>query len=340
MMSWQAWMLRPLPAATSQGGNRADLDVAKPNGLFAFVLYISLMGLWAMRRRRLRECVLRRMSGCMCVVLLLPCAYGFGALWLLYAGSLWPMFPSFVCVLWKMLSIWAQTPRLVSSAEATCARGSCMMQTRRCVPKVRPWNISGVRGRRRKKQLRWILCKICNRTERDSKCQKCLGWLMLCLRMVTSMLRVWQWVWQNHWFLRMVVFAWLWVCHGQDPEYGFLAAIALFCTIGNLHCSWCRTISFVTCWLGCPSHGIREACICALLVPFAPKPFPQVEVRKATVRDREIECLRWRCRNTQLPEAHLDLFLSHGMVASAKCHTLEMKTMTTAERKALKESDC
>ena len=61
-------------------------------------------------------------------------------------------------------------------------------------------------------------------------------------------------------------------------------------------------------------------------------------MRKATVRDREIECLRWRCRNTQLPEAHLDLFLSHGMVASAKCHTLETKTMTTAERKALKEA--
>jgi hypothetical protein len=116
-------MLRLPAAAICQRANRADLDVAKPSGLFAFVLYISLMCLWAVQRKRLRGCVVRRMSGCICVVLLLPCAYGFGRLWLLYAGSLWPMFPSFVCVLRKMLSSGAQTPRLVFAAGATCAQG-------------------------------------------------------------------------------------------------------------------------------------------------------------------------------------------------------------------------
>ena len=46
---------------------KPDLGVAKPTGLFAFGLCLSLMALWNIRCKQLRLCVLQRASGCVCV---------------------------------------------------------------------------------------------------------------------------------------------------------------------------------------------------------------------------------------------------------------------------------
>ena len=148
---------------------------------------------------------------------------------------------------------------------------------------------------------------------------------------------LWEQVWSDCWYLRLFAFAVVWLYCGEDEEHCVLAALPLMCTIGNLHCTWCRAFSFVTYWLVCPRHGLLCASICAVWFPFAPKAkFPMFEVRQGSGRQKEGWCLRWRCRNADMLKAHADVFCSHGMAVDGNCHTLETRSMTTAECEALK----
>ena len=63
-------------------GNARNQDVAKPTGLFAFLLYMCCMALWSLRMKSFRRKWLQRNNICISAVLLLPCMYGMAlSLW-------------------------------------------------------------------------------------------------------------------------------------------------------------------------------------------------------------------------------------------------------------------
>ena len=131
-------------------------DVAKPMALFAFVLCMCCMALWSVRKRSFRSKSLRRMSLCMCIGLVAPCVYGM-------ALSLWHL--RWVCML-AVLVAYNMSPGTVlkdqrrNSFEAEkayrpVATGSAVAS------KLKPWNISGVKGRQKKKLVRLMFCPMC-----------------------------------------------------------------------------------------------------------------------------------------------------------------------------------
>ena len=326
---------------------KSDLGVAKPTGLFAFGLCLSLMALWNIRCKQLRLCVLQRASGCVCALLLLPCVYGFSGVWLHCIGSGWSTLPSFWWLLKKSACGLLQAKFWIQLRWPQRKKADMEKRLKSRGPRVTPWNIRGVHGRQKKKHIRLIFCQML----RPFCKTDCLTWAM-CVRrviacalgrflcsaqVVVSVLLMWQHVWQEYLHIRVWAFVCLWLQHGEDAKCGVFAVMALLCTIVNLHCTWCRTLSFATCWLLCPNHGIIWACLCAFFAPFAPPKtsFPAVEMRKASGRQKGDVCLRWRCRSVHLLETHAELFESLGMAVGGSCHTLETKAMSTDEGTAL-----
>ena len=115
--------------------------VAKPTGLFAFLLYMCCMGLWSLRMKSLRRQSLQRSIFCISAVLLFPCMYGM-------ALSLWHFY--FVWMLGASVSYAASKRMLthqmcdrVAAVEPTCASSGFR--------KPKPWNISCIKGRKNKK---------------------------------------------------------------------------------------------------------------------------------------------------------------------------------------------
>ena len=122
-------------------GNARNQDVAKPTGLFAFLLYMCCMGLWSLRMKSLRRQSLQRSHFCISAVLLFPCMYGM-------ALSLWHFY--FVWMLGASVS-YAASKRMLThqmcdraaAVEPTCASSGFR--------KPKPWNISCIKGRKNKK---------------------------------------------------------------------------------------------------------------------------------------------------------------------------------------------
>ena len=122
-------------------GNARNQDVAKPTGLFAFLLYMCCMALWSLRMKSFRRKWLQRNNICISVVLLLPCMYGL-------ALSLW----NFNCVWMLGVSVsYAASKRIATHHR--CDRGGAVEPP--CaglrVRKPKPWNISCIKGRKDKK---------------------------------------------------------------------------------------------------------------------------------------------------------------------------------------------
>ena len=306
--------------------------VVKPTGLCAVLLYMYCMGLWSLRMKSLRRQSLQRSIFCISAVLLFPCMYGM-------ALSLWHFY--FVWMLGASVSYAASKRMLthqmcdrVAAVEPTCASSGFR--------KPKPWNISCIKGRKNKKMMRMMFCSIFRPVSCKIRIQE--GWHYVCsvvlagaLRMCSGLL-VWQHVWQEYRLVRLLLFALFWLLCGGNSEYGRLSVVCLLCTLGNLHCSWCKMLSFATCWLVCPSHNATVAAVFAILVPFAPRlVFPMLEIRNSASRQKEAKCLRWRCRNTEMLRTHAELFKGHGMDPGASCHTLETKPLSAEECEALKE---
>ena len=279
-------------------GNARNQDVAKPTGLFAFLLYMCCMGLWSLRMKSLRRQSLQRSHFCISAVLLFPCMYGM-------ALSLWHFY--FVWMLGASVS-YAASKRMLThqmcdraaAVEPTCASSGFR--------KPKPWNISCIKGRKNKKMMRMMFCSIFRPVSCKIRIQE--GWHYVCSVVLAGVLRmcsglpVWQHVWQEYRLVRLLLFALFWLLCGGNTEYGRLSVVCLLCTLGNLHCSWCKMLSFAPCWLVCPSHNATVAAVFAMLVPFAPRlVFPMLEIRNSASRQKEAKCLRWRCRNRNVAHA-------------------------------------
>ena len=208
--------------------------------------------------------------------------------------------------------------------------------------KLKPWDISCVKGRQNKKLVRWMFCRMCRKVPEKNCIKEALqhSCSVLCqvVMCVSSALCVWQNVWKHHRSVRVVAFSLFWLLSGGDREYGCLSTACILCTLCNLHCTWCRMLSFVTCCLACPSHNVTVAACFAMFVPFAPRVvFPQLEIRSSGNKQKAGNCVRWRCRNRDMLSSHADLFKGHGMDPEADCHTLETKAMSAEECKRHKD---
>ena len=208
--------------------------------------------------------------------------------------------------------------------------------------KLKPWNISCIKGRQNKKLARLMFCRMCRKVNCKISTKEGLrhGYNVVCevVTCVSSAFCVWQNVWKDHWVVRVVLFSLFWLLRGGDTEYGCLSTACILCTLCNLHCTWCRMLSFVTCCLACPSHNVTVAARFAMLVPFAPRVvFPALEIRASGSRQKAAKCIRWRCRNRDMLSSHADLFKGHGMDPQADCHTLETKAMSSEECQRHKE---
>ena len=306
-------------------------------GLFAFVLCMCCMALWSVRKRSFRSKSLRRMTLCMCIGLVAPCLYGM-ALSLLHLCWVSKLA---VLVAYNMTTGIVLKDQRCNSFEAEkayrpVATGSAVAS------KLKPWNISGVKGRQKKKLVRLMFCGMCGRgncknSMKESVRHSCD---VLCevVARISSAFCAWQNVWKHHRSVRVVAFSLFWLFSGGDREYGCLSTTCILCTLCNLHCTWCRMLSFVTCCLVCPSHNVTVAACFAMFVPFAPRVvFPTLEIRASGSRQTAAKCVRWRCRNRDMLTAHADLFEGHGMESKADCHTLETKAMSAEECQRHKE---
>ena len=314
-------------------------DLAKPVGLFAFVLCMCCMALWSVRKTSFRSTSLRRMSLCMCIGLVLPCVYGMvlSLVHLRWASTL------AVLVAYNMGTATMTNSRCQSTA---AQKGWQPVATETAgVRKLKPWNISAIKGRQQKQLVRALFCRMykTGNCQIHTSMQEGLrhGFHVVCrvVMCVSSAFSVWQNVWKRHRLVRVVVFALFWLLSGSDMEYGRLSTACILCTLCNLHCTWCRMLSFVTCCLTCPSHTVIAGAFFAVFVPFAPRAavFPALEIRASGSRQKASKCVRWRCRNRDMLSAHADLFKGHGMDPVADCHTLETKAMDAEECQRHKE---
>ena len=208
--------------------------------------------------------------------------------------------------------------------------------------KLKPWNISCVKGRQNKKLVRWMFCRMCRKVPEKNCIKEALqhSCSVFCqvVMCVSSALCVWQNVWKHHRSVRVAAFSLFWLLGGGDREYGCLSTACILCTLCNLHCTWCRMLSFVTCCLACPSHNVTVAACFAMFVPFAPRVvFPQLEIRSSGNKQNAANYIRWRCRNRDILSSQADLFKGHGMDPEADCHTLETKAMSAEECKRHKD---
>ena len=311
-------------------------DVAKPMGLFAFVLCMCCMALWSLRKTSLRKKTLQQMSWCMCFWLAAPCVYGM-VLFLLHVR--WVCMLA-VLVAYNIGTCTSTDQRCNSRPEEKAYRPPSPKST--IAPKLKPWNISCVKGRQNKKSVRWMFCRMCRKVPEKNCIKEALqhSCSVLCqvVMCVSSALCVWQNVWKHHRSVRVVAFSLFWLLSGGDREYGCLSTACILCTLCNLHCTWCRMLSFVTCCLACPSHNVTVAACFAMFVPFAPRVvFPQLEIRSSGNKQKAANYIRWRCRNRDMLCSHADLFKGHGMDPEADCHTLETKAMSAEQCKRHKD---
>lgn len=313
-------------------GHAMNQDYAKPTGLFAFLLYACCMALWSLRRRSLCRRSLQRSMFSISAVLLMPCLYGM-ALSLRNFYLVWMLGVSVFYAASKRIARQQRRDR-AAAVERPCSGSRCR--------KLKPWNISCIKGKKNKKMIRKLFCcffrpmscKIRIQEAWHDSCSVILAGA-LC---IGSGLLVWQRVWQDRRSVRLVLFGLFWLLCGGHAEYGLFSAVCLLCTLANLHCSRCKMLSFATCWLVCPSHNAIVAGVFAMLVPFAPRVvFPMLEIRNSGSRQQEGKCLRWRCRNAEMLRMHRELFKGHGMALNASCHTLETKPLSASECEALKK---
>ena len=296
------------------------VDFAKPMGLFAFVLCMCCMALWSVRKTSFRSKSLQRMSLCMCIGLLVPCVYGM-VLSLLHLRLVYMLA---VLVPYNMGIGTLKDQRCKSMAPEKACRPSPTGSA--VASKLKPWNISCIKGRQNKKLARLMFCRMCRKVNCKISMQEGLrhGYNVVCevVMCVSSAFCVWQNIWKHHRLVRVVVFSLFWLLSGGDTEYGCLSTMCILCTLCNLHCTWCRIRSFVTCCLACPSHNVTVAACFAMLVPFAPRVvFPALEIRASGSRQKAAKCIRWRCRN-------------RDMLSS---RTLETKAMSSEECQRHKE---
>ena len=97
LVDWNAcqeWLAKIFTTVASRGwmmvgteSNDIGGGVVIPSGLRAFCLYLSVIGLWGIRRKRMRLVVLQRASAGICIVLLIPCVYGLCGAWLNVTGG-------------------------------------------------------------------------------------------------------------------------------------------------------------------------------------------------------------------------------------------------------------
>ena len=276
------------------------------------------------------------MSWCTCFWLAAPCVYGM-VLFLLHVR--WVCMLA-VLVAYNIGTCISTDQRCNSRAEEKAYRPLSPKST--IASKLKPWNISCVKGRQNKKLVRWMFCRMCRKVSEKNCIKEALqhSCSVLCqvVMCVSSALCVWQNVWKHHRSVRVVAFSLFWLLSGGDREYGCLSTACILCTLCNLHCTWCRMLSFVTCCLACPSHNVTVAACFAMFVPFAPRVvFPQLEIRSSGNKQKAGNCIRWRCRNRDILCSHADLFKGHGMDPEADCHTLETKAMSAEECKRHKD---
>ena len=92
-------------------------------------------------------------------------------------------------------------------------------------PKLKPWNISCVKGRQNKKSVRWMFCRMCRKVPEKSCIKEALQHscsvfcqVVMCVSSCTCC--VWQNVWKHHRSVRVVAFSLFWLLSGGDREYG------------------------------------------------------------------------------------------------------------------------
>ena len=313
-------------------GTARNEEVAKPTGLFAFLLYMCCMGLWSLRMKSFGRKSLHRSIVSICAVLLSPSLYGM-ALSLWHCSFVWMLGVSVFYAARRRILMHHKCHRAVA-VERTCASPG--------IKKPKPWNVSCIKGSKNKNMTRMMFCYIFRpiscKIRIQEGCHYVWSVVLVGALCTCSGFLAWQRVWQEYRLVRLMLFVLFWLLCGGHTEYGCLSVVCLLCTLGNLHCSWCKMLSFATCWLVCPSHNATVAAVFAILVPFAPRVvFPMLEIRNSSSRQKEAKCLRWRCRNTEMLITHAELFKGHGMDPGASCHTLETKPLSAEECAALKE---
>ena len=116
-------------------------EVAKPTGLFAFLLYMCCMGLWSLRMKSFGRKSLHRSIVSICAVLLSPSLYGM-ALSLWHCSFVWMLGVSVFYAARRRILMHHKCHRAVAVERACASPG---------FKKPKPWNVSCIKGRKSKK---------------------------------------------------------------------------------------------------------------------------------------------------------------------------------------------
>ena len=123
------------------------------------------MALWSLRKTSLRKKTLQQMSWCTCFWLAAPCVYGM-ALVLLHVR--WVCMLA-VLVAYNIGTCTSTDQRCNSRPEEKAYRPLSPKST--IASKLKPWNISCVKGRQNKKLVRWMFCCMCRKVS-EKNCIK------------------------------------------------------------------------------------------------------------------------------------------------------------------------